>query len=565
MFMTKEMLEIQFENRNLKTQVYALRSMNTSLNLKLKKATQELNAKVVKEVKEVENKYKKEIRNLKKENESLSLNKQRETSANHRDLSKGLYKDYQELLMKYEKEIKERKEDKELIKTLTKAVENLTTTIEELKKEILRLKKNNGKDSSNSSKPSSTNGYKKVITNTRPKSNNQKGKPKGSKSTNLSQEKLNTFLNSGNVVYEIKEINKNRKNKNQNPLIFNIMDITIQKLCTELRTSPNTDGTYDIPAYLNRPIQYGNTIKTICTFMNNDIYNSTDGISRFINHITNGGINLSKSTLLTWNKVLKNNLLSEIEKIEESLLNSYYINGDDSTIKIDGDNYYDLCTCNNTHTRLYISDKKNSKAWKDKTILKDYKGIIVKDGTDVFNDMGIDLAQCASHIERYIKGIYDFVDHKGAIKMSNFIKKCIHTRKELIHQNIGAFTQEEISNFMSEFNEIFREWKKEWMNSNPLNNAVYDDERRLLARFEDEKEREQILYFIKDFNVPTTNSQAEVDQRGLKIKQKIGKFRSTESADDYAVIRSCILTYKKQGINVMDAILSAFNGNPVII
>ena len=35
--MTKEMLEIQFENRNLKTQVYALRSMNTSLNLKLKK------------------------------------------------------------------------------------------------------------------------------------------------------------------------------------------------------------------------------------------------------------------------------------------------------------------------------------------------------------------------------------------------------------------------------------------------------------------------------------------------------------------------------------------------
>lgn len=50
---------------------------------------------------------------------------------------------------------------------------------EEKDKEILRLKLKIDKDSSDSSKPSSTNGFKKVITNRREKSNKSKGAQKG--------------------------------------------------------------------------------------------------------------------------------------------------------------------------------------------------------------------------------------------------------------------------------------------------------------------------------------------------------------------------------------------------
>ncbi len=103
------------------------------------------------------------------------------------------------------------------------------------------------------------------------------------------------------------------------------------------------------------------------------------------------------------------------------------------------------------------------------------------------------------------------------------------------------------------------------MKSSPDKNPVYEQERRLLARFEDENEMEQILYFLKDFKVPATNGQAEVDQRGAKIKQKIGKFRSVDSAEDYATIKSCILTYKKNKISVMEALKNAFENKPVIV
>lgn len=35
-------------------------------------------------------------------------------------------------------------------------------------------------------------------------------------------------------------------------------------------------------------------------------------------------------------------------------------------------------------------------------------------------------------------------------------------------------------------------------------------------------DRDGVLYFLKDFKVPSTNNNAESSQRGIKIKQKIG-------------------------------------------
>ena len=466
------------------------------------------------------------------------------------------------------------KEKKQHIKDINKLefkckkLENTITKkdnkIKKLNAEILRLKTNSKKNSSNSSKPSSTNGYKKVITNTRKKSDKPKGKPKGEKSTNLSNEKLQQLIESGNVEYKIVEVNKNKKNKNMKYRSIKVVDIITAKVITEYRYYQNEDGTYDIPEYHNRPIQYRENLKSIVSLLNINFNNSTDGVKGFIEDITNNGITISKSTILSWNNELSKNLQLEIENIEEKLNDSYYVNADDSTIKIDGESYYDLCVANETHTKLTISDKKDHNAWKDKTILNNYQGIIVKDGTDVFNGFGIELSQCASHILRYIKGIYDFVDHYGARDMEKFIQKCIHERKIAIEKGVYSYSEVELTKLYEEFNNIFSKWKSEWMHSDPNTNVVYDDERKLLARFEDKIERNQILYFLKDFKVPATNSRGEVDQRSLKIKQKIGKFRSVAGAEDYANIKSCVLTYKKQCIDLLFSLKNAFIKNPII-
>jgi len=65
--------------------------------------------------------------------------------------------------------------------------------------------------------------------------------------------------------------------------------------------------------------------------------------------------------------------------------------------------------------------------------------------------------------------------------------------------------------------------------------------------------------------VPFTNNQAERDLRMMKCKQKIsGGFRSTESAENFAKIRSVISTARKQGRNLLQVLTQILRGEVIL-
>ena len=90
--------------------------------------------------------------------------------------------------------------------------------------------------------------------------------------------------------------------------------------------------------------------------------------------------------------------MSQINNIEEKLLDSYYINHDESQIKIDGDGYNVLCACNRKYTRLWTSKYKSQEAIDELGFLPQFQGVNVKDGTELYHKYGCVLAQCISHI-----------------------------------------------------------------------------------------------------------------------------------------------------------------------
>ena len=82
------------------------------------------------------------------------------------------------------------------------------------------------------------------------------------------------------------------------------------------------------------------------------------------------------------------------------------------------------------------------------------------------------------------------------------------------------------------------------MASMPPKSFGYDELRRMVNRLN--KHKDNCLLFIRDYEAPFTNNQAERDLRHCKTKQKVsGCFRSWQGVLDYCKIRSLLATSKK--------------------
>jgi transposase len=75
--------------------------------------------------------------------------------------------------------------------------------------------------------------------------------------------------------------------------------------------------------------------------------------------------------------------------------------------------------------------------------------------------------------------------------------------------------------------------------------------------------RDEVLRFITDLRVPFDNNLAERDIRMPKLKQKVsGGFRGDIGAQAFAIIRSYLSTLRKQSVDIYQALIMTFQGNP---
>jgi len=93
------------------------------------------------------------------------------------------------------------------------------------------------------------------------------------------------------------------------------------------------------------------------------------------------------------------------------------------------------------------------------------------------------------------------------------------------------------------YDELLQEGKLQ-LASMPPKSFGYDELRRMVNRLN--KHKDNCLLFIRDYEAPFTNNQAERDLRHCKTKQKVsGCFRSWQGVLDYCKIRSLLATSKK--------------------
>lgn len=246
---------------------------------------------------------------------------------------------------------------------------------------------------------------------------------------------------------------------------------------------------------------------------------SLDGIKKFIYDTTNNNLLTSKGSFYSWNKEIYNLLLNtEYKYIKEELMNALVLHVDE--------------------------------------------GIIVHDHYKMYYNYGIDNAECNVHDLRYLNAVTEFTSHTWAKELHDLLLSMKKTKEEYMENGKQGLEDKQYENLKTKYLEILEKAKEE-RKVDLSTNAYKKEEINLINKLI--KYCENHLLFLKKFFVPFSNNRAESDLRGIKIKQKTGKFRSVEGANIYAVIKSCLSTYSKNGINLYEALQSIFTNNPKLV
>lgn len=268
-------------------------------------------------------------------------------------------------------------------------------------------------------------------------------------------------------------------------------------------------------------------------------------------------LSISEGSISNWRREFANKLgkryLKELKKL---LLACKYINADETGINVAGDTIWAHVNCTDKYTLLQVSPKRGSEGIKASGVLGIYTGFVVADGWSSYKGLPAirGIQSCFAHLFRYCVDIAENYKQKWANKVLDFLHGLMEESKALNNAGIANFSAKLRIKYNLQYDKLLKDGETELKEHNyGKNHHTW----RFLNRLR--KEKSSVLRFLRHTFLPLTNNEAERSLRPLKVKQKIsGTCVSLETAQENLDIRSFIATAKKQGQNVLAAMLKLF-------
>jgi hypothetical protein len=443
--------------------------------------------------------------------------------------------------------------NKAVEEAVAKAVAPLQAAIAEKDKEILRLKSQLDKDSSNSSKPPGSNGFKQ-ISNNREKSSKKQGGQFGHKGSRLNiPENLDELVESGMAEHIIlSEVTEGE------PYTSDwTVDLRIVPVFTERRRKPGKPP----------KIEYGLQLKAIAVYLCVIGLIAVKRLTQFFHEISYGLIPISKATVAQFTSDAADGI--DLTDNARDLLNGRVINTDETPIKTSERpnkrgvletaekttfSAYIRTYSNKTTTVLTANSYKTEESIISDNILTQFHGIISQDHEAKFYNFGDSNATCGAHLTRELKGLSELYLLDWAAEARLFFLDMNNHKNKDVHNGSTACEPALLCSFESSYDNLLHEGKLQ-LEKLPPKSFGYDGLRKMVNRLD--KYKDNHLLFIRNYEAPFTNNQAERDLRHCKTKQKVsGCFRSWKGVLDYCKIRSALDTAKKRNENLFDTLLA---------
>ncbi len=315
------------------------------------------------------------------------------------------------------------------------------------------------------------------------------------------------------------------------------------------------------PEGINGTKQYGEGVFGLVMSLLTVGYMSVDRVKKLLNSlripISTGAI---QDMLARGAELAK----APVDFIKNQVKNREVVNFDETGVRVSGGLNWLHCACSDRWRYYTIQEHRGEEGMEIMGVLPNFKGIAVHDFWSPYKKFtDVVHAMCCQHLERELVYAEETGNQEWAEKLRKLLQDMCHTKNTLSEEGRNAFTEEELQQYMAQYDAIVAEG----IAANPLPERKSGKRGRqkrgkircLLDRFLDCKD--DILRFATDWRVPYTNNTAEQAIRFAKVKEKVsGCFRSKKGADQFARVLSFISTAVSHGISSFDACLSLYRG-----
>ena len=207
-------------------------------------------------------------------------------------------------------------------------------------------------------------------------------------------------------------------------------------------------------------------------------------------------------------------------------------------------------------TWVGIHTRRGQEAFDAFGILTRFQGIAIHDGWAPYRKYDCLHGLCNAHHLRELTMVHELYGQRWAKRMIDLL---VTANREVAD---GPLTDDRMVQINADYTALLAQGDK----VHPIKKRKDGSAQRgqstptnLLRRLREH--RDDVLRFLSDPEVPFTNNIAEQAVRMPKVKQKIsGCFRTFDGAAAFCTIRSYLETLRKQGVDLLHALIQSFQG-----
>jgi transposase len=320
------------------------------------------------------------------------------------------------------------------------------------------------------------------------------------------------------------------------------------------------------PAEASNVVQYGPRLKGVMVYLMAGQLLPSQRACEILDEMM--GVSVSEGTLYNSREQCFAALEPIEQEIHQALKSAEVVHFDETGMRVNQRLWWLHVDSTNGLTYYFAHPKRGQVAMDEMGILPEFAGKAGHDGWKSYAPYECEHFLCNTDHLRELQFILEHEAQWWAFQMSLLLVTIHRQVQQSKAQGQPASEPEQLEAFAARYEAILAEGFA--VNPLPVPSAETPKKRgrpkrspprNLLERLG--AQQASVLGFMYDFAIPFDNNQAERDLRMMKLKQKIsGCFRSEAGTQQFCRIRGYLATLRKQGRNLLDALIDLFSGNP---